>query len=739
MPLSLRHAFAFISDTGLRFGLLVVFVLAAGILYWGDIAAYLTGTEQALDRCLQGDPIVLREMLELETGRMRIVASCLSGILRLQTPFFLGGLALLLVAALVVYAMLPAWIGYRWRASVLPDDLVPGLSQELRALVAHAGLRRPPLFLWNPLGVVPAGLTYGAFGRHRLALSGALVAQFIAEPAMFRATVLHELAHLRNGDVALTMLAVAVWRAFVATALPPYLYVSVMGSSAFEGAFGLFRLIAITSVVLLTRNAVLRARELYADARVVAWEQTSQGLARALERLAPADGGLRFGSVHPTSARRLRLLEQTDELFLFGAWDAFGLGAATGFLAIVASVAVNVGIMLAIGTPEKISIPYVVLMLVLPSAVAAVLGVGAAATVTWRSAFQAAMRGRRVQGVLRVSIAFAAGAGVTVAVFMLPLLSPDSLRFVALPAATTLLFLLLAAALILLLGGVLALHLAWVAAGTTAWLPVLLRRRRPGLAFAAGVGLTCLLAIQFPLFAVWIGVVVADAGESGVAGLTVIVWRLALIGSTFPANLIVWPTIVVLWAWPLAPALLAGRRGSVETGGWAWLKPPSGGAKLPLSPLRPRRAALIGLLGGLACGLALNRIGQSLPADWAGAVTTSDGASPAHFRMMLAAMVAQPPLAALTGLLVPRLRAVHALFAANLAGLVMAAAIWCHMLDQGSWTALGSLPVLKLLFPTVVIGGAVLALPAALLVQGLQDLGRRCGAHLHVRRSSQTM
>jgi Zn-dependent protease with chaperone function len=102
--------------------------------------------------------------------------------------------------------------------------------QRLLSWMPHqktARLRRPPLFLWSPLGVVPAGLAYGAFGRHRLALFGALVVQFITEPAMFRATVLHELAHLRNRAAALTMLAVAVWRSFVATFLPPYFYISM--------------------------------------------------------------------------------------------------------------------------------------------------------------------------------------------------------------------------------------------------------------------------------------------------------------------------------------------------------------------------------------------------------------------------------------------------------------------------------------------------------------------------------
>jgi Zn-dependent protease with chaperone function len=730
------NPFAFVSDTGLRFGMLVVFVLAASILYWGDVAAYLTGLEQGLDGCLQGDSMFLQEMFAFEAERIHALFSCLSGAFRLQLPFFLGGLTLLLVATLAFYALLPVWIGYRWRASALPDDLVPGLSQELRALVARAGLRRPPLFLWNPLGVVPAGLAYGAFGRHRLAMSGALVVQFTAEPAVFRATVLHELAHLRNGDVTQAMLAVAVWRAFLATSLPPYLYVSVVDSNAFAGAFGLFQLTAITAVVLLTRNAVLRAREFYADARVVTWEPTSQGLARALERLEQSDGWMRFGSVHPASARRLRLLERTDELFRFSTWDAFGLGAATGFLAIVAAVVVSVGVLLAIGTFEKLSIPHVVFILLVPSVLVVVLGVGTVVIVTWRSAFQAAMRGRHVTGVLRVSLAFAAGTGVTVVGRLLPLLSPEFTRFVALPTATALLVLLLATVLVPLMGGVLALYLAWFAAAAVAWLPVLLRRRQPGAIFAAGLVLTCLLALQFPLFAAWAAVIVGGVGEGGANRLAATVWRLALIGSSYPASLIVWPSMIVLWAWPLAPALLAGRYGGAGVGGWAWLDPLPSEVKLPLTPLHPRRAALIGILGGLACGLVLSWIGQSLPAGWVRAVTTSNDAVPAHIRMMLVAIAAQPPLAALTVLLVPRLRTVHALFAVNVAGLVMAGAIWCHMLAQGSWTGVGPLPVLRFMFPAVVIGGVVLALPVALLVQGLQDLSREGATRLHIRHAA---
>jgi hypothetical protein len=51
-----------------------------------------------------------------------------------------------------------------------------------------------------------------------------------------------------------------------------------------------WRAVALTAVVYLTRNAVLRGREYYADVRASLWEGPSGGLRSVLEGLPPIKG-----------------------------------------------------------------------------------------------------------------------------------------------------------------------------------------------------------------------------------------------------------------------------------------------------------------------------------------------------------------------------------------------------------------------------------------------------------------
>jgi hypothetical protein len=48
-------------------------------------------------------------------------------------------------------------------------------------------------------------------------LHGGLIARRAADPDGFRAMVLHELVHIRNGDVGITYVTVALWRVLLLT------------------------------------------------------------------------------------------------------------------------------------------------------------------------------------------------------------------------------------------------------------------------------------------------------------------------------------------------------------------------------------------------------------------------------------------------------------------------------------------------------------------------------------------
>ena len=96
---------------------------------------------------------------------------------------------------------------------------------------------------------------------------GGLVTRQLADPPAFRAVVRHELAHLRNRDVDLTYATVSLWYAFLLVGVLPFaLVVCGRGQSTRSSpwAGGCSRSPAL---VYLTRNAVLRAREVFADVR----------------------------------------------------------------------------------------------------------------------------------------------------------------------------------------------------------------------------------------------------------------------------------------------------------------------------------------------------------------------------------------------------------------------------------------------------------------------------------------
>ncbi|GII91932.1 hypothetical protein Ssi02_21630 [Sinosporangium siamense] len=80
-------------------------------------------------------------------------------------------------------------------------------------------------------------MAFGRAGRRSVRLDAGLVRTFSTDPAGFRAVVLHELAHLGNRAIDLT---IAVWRAFLPVALPVVLIVDAdpAGSSRALGGAG---------------------------------------------------------------------------------------------------------------------------------------------------------------------------------------------------------------------------------------------------------------------------------------------------------------------------------------------------------------------------------------------------------------------------------------------------------------------------------------------------------------------
>ncbi|MCX5394653.1 M48 family metalloprotease [Streptomyces sp. NBC_00094] len=248
------------------------------------------------------------------------------------------------VSAGLLLALLGAYVGLPWRRTrrrgYRPLTGMPELSAYLAGLLGESGVRARVGFLAEPLNPAVHALAFGPLGRRRVVLSGGLLTLYSLDRGAFRSIVLHELAHIRNRDLDIAFLTLILWRASVPTlvaltgvAAPAAVLVGTALAGSVLALAVQVPLLAV--LVTLLKNAVLRSRELYADARVVEWEGSADGL-RGLFGDPPAQQGAKGGrgllSVHPPLARRARALADPGVLYEVGFWDMCAVGAAGAFL-----------------------------------------------------------------------------------------------------------------------------------------------------------------------------------------------------------------------------------------------------------------------------------------------------------------------------------------------------------------------------------------------------------------------
>ncbi len=244
------NPFAFPSDTSLRFMLLITTVLGSSLFIFNVLSLNMQKKAiVAAGACAQ-QPI----------NSISALQQCLAAFTRIQTAWEIGGVILVLILATVIYWTFPTYMLWRRKLVPLGVEDAPEVVAFLTNLCHEARLT-PPRFVLNPLQPSCSALAFGRLGRYYIALTGGLVTTFSTDQAVFRAIVLHELAHLRNTDVNKTYFAVSVWWSFVAVALTSFVvYELIQGDYVFTLLTLGFVLVLVVSVYL-TRNAVLRARE----------------------------------------------------------------------------------------------------------------------------------------------------------------------------------------------------------------------------------------------------------------------------------------------------------------------------------------------------------------------------------------------------------------------------------------------------------------------------------------------
>jgi len=423
------NPFAVVSDTTFRFALLCTALLSATLFLHGllftslffksvlapsvrctlDVAPRLRNAAQAFGAST-GEASSAGEAVEREyRSAVAADAACVVGAERKQLSWKIGGLLLLAGTSVALFRGTPWWIRRRRRLIALTDAQAPDLPATIVRLSRQARLPRVPLVLWSPLGTSVNALAFGSRSHPVVALSGGTVKAFKADPSAFEAVVLHELAHLRNGDVSQTYFGIALTISWLLIAVVPY--VVYLGSKIHLGALGfsgemILRAVAILLCVFGLLRGFLRARELHADARAMSWGASNATLQRLLAADPPGQSGggaLRaIFATHPSNAERRATMDAPERLLRMGVWEAAGTGLAAS-LAIRSLYTLLRGFSRAFGVTNAITI--------LAAVLSAALICGVVGTGLWRMALlQAWRRITFSDGPFKLSLALALGA-----------------------------------------------------------------------------------------------------------------------------------------------------------------------------------------------------------------------------------------------------------------------------------------------------------------------------------------
>ena len=536
-----------------------------------------------------------------EQARNDYFDACRAPSAQREALWTLSGMALMFLAALVAYWLLPNWKMRQGHLVPLTSEDAPELVGYLDGLCREMGLRKPPLYCCDPLNGSMSGLAFGRMGRYFLSINGGLVRQFTINPAAFRAVVLHELAHLRNGDVDKAYFSVALWPAFLVAALAPY-GVGQLFRPANIGPLDpayladlLWRLIAMALLVFLIYTALLRAREVFADVRASSIPGTERHLDQivaALPKTRPPFWRSLF-QAHPQPDERRRMIADPGRLFHTHFWEAFAAGAVsmiafTDIYLLLSDLLVGIP-ELPLGLTRGEIATYGAAFLFVP------LVAGLVAGAAWREGLSVRLGRSLPKRLNRLAFGLALGAAAGQALSFQNTIAADGGSWVEIVVFNLIWSLLLLTILLFMV------H--WAAEAAAVWMDVLIYRATPHLIylglFTTGLVMWLLSGPMFLLYT--LGLQFVQGGSGLLPAISFGLLAGFIVTATYAHTIF---GFFSLWAFPLAGLLWrkVGRRKALAP--WLSLDAVSGAFAMdaPLG-LRSIPAVLIGLSGGILwCG-----------------------------------------------------------------------------------------------------------------------------------------
>lgn len=282
---------------------------------------------------LPGGELIYRAFLGTNIGLLGQL------LLVLALPLLLCGLMLAL--AWLLYLLHPRFIAAGALAAASTEDGSAQLQHAVEDLSGKVALRLAPRVQLTEGRRDGNMRIFGFPGRYQLRIGGGWRIERLARPERFRAVLLHELAHVMNGDIAVAYFSRALALSFLVVVVAPTL--AVVGLSALlqasrlgvnptallEFAIALIQGAATLAVLAALRASLLRVRELYADWRVVLWGE-GEPLRILLAEQAATQGRRSWWrqawSFHPTLAERSQTIQQPARLFTVAHDLAFFVG-----------------------------------------------------------------------------------------------------------------------------------------------------------------------------------------------------------------------------------------------------------------------------------------------------------------------------------------------------------------------------------------------------------------------------